>query len=98
MWRKTMWRLARPQRPLRFDELPRNLALLLAHRKELAPIISHRFPVSELAGALELFMSGATGTVSAPLSKKRAPPAPYRRSKPRGPSRPGRRQQTSAQS
>jgi threonine dehydrogenase-like Zn-dependent dehydrogenase len=47
----------------RFDELPRNLALLLAHRKELAPIITHRFPVSELAGALELFMSGTTGKV-----------------------------------
>jgi threonine dehydrogenase-like Zn-dependent dehydrogenase len=47
----------------RFDEFPRNLALLLAHRDELTPIISHCFPVVELAHAFELFMSGATGKV-----------------------------------
>jgi len=47
----------------RFDELPRNLALLRAHQAELAPIITHRFPVSELAAAFRLFLSGATGKV-----------------------------------
>ena len=47
----------------RFDELPRNLALLRAHRGDLAPIITHRFPIADLAQAFELFMSGATGKV-----------------------------------
>jgi threonine 3-dehydrogenase len=47
----------------RYDELPGNLELLLTHRDELAPIITHRFPVTELGGAFELFMSGVTGKV-----------------------------------
>jgi threonine dehydrogenase-like Zn-dependent dehydrogenase len=47
----------------RYDELPGNLALLLAHRDELAPIITHRFPVDMLAEAFDLFMAGETGKV-----------------------------------
>ena len=47
----------------RYDELPGNLALLLAHRAELAEIITHRFPVNRLSEAFELFMSGDTGKV-----------------------------------
>lgn len=47
----------------RYDELPGNLALLLAHREELAQIITHRFPIGDLDRAFELFMSGATGKV-----------------------------------
>jgi threonine dehydrogenase-like Zn-dependent dehydrogenase len=47
----------------RFDELPRNLELLRAHRAALAPIVTHRFPVSELQQAFALFMAGATGKV-----------------------------------
>jgi threonine dehydrogenase-like Zn-dependent dehydrogenase len=47
----------------RFDELPGNLDLLREHMDELAPIITHRFPVDELSRAFELFMSGATGKV-----------------------------------
>jgi threonine 3-dehydrogenase len=47
----------------RFDELPRNLELLRAHRAELAPIITHRLPVAELEAAFALFLSGATGKV-----------------------------------
>jgi threonine 3-dehydrogenase len=47
----------------RVDGFPRSLALLLAHRAELTRIISHRLPVTELAQAFELFMSGATGKV-----------------------------------
>jgi threonine dehydrogenase-like Zn-dependent dehydrogenase len=42
----------------RFDELPGNLDLLREHMDELAPIITHRFPVDELSRAFELFMSG----------------------------------------
>jgi threonine dehydrogenase-like Zn-dependent dehydrogenase len=47
----------------RYDELPGNLALLLAHRDELAPIVTHRFPVDMLAEAFDLFMAGETGKV-----------------------------------
>lgn len=47
----------------RFDELSRNLELLRAHRAELAPIVTHRLPVTELGAAFALFMSGATGKV-----------------------------------
>jgi threonine 3-dehydrogenase len=47
----------------RYDELQENLALLLDHTDELSAIITHRFPVADLAAAFELFMSGATGKV-----------------------------------
>jgi len=47
----------------RFDELPANLALLLAHRAELTPIITHRLPVAELHAAFAVFLSGETGKV-----------------------------------
>ena len=47
----------------RYDELPGNLALLVANRDALAAIITHRFPIGDLARAFELFMSGTTGKV-----------------------------------
>jgi threonine 3-dehydrogenase len=47
----------------RFDELPRNLELLRAHRAELTPIVTHSFPVSGLEAAFELFLSGQSGKV-----------------------------------
>lgn len=47
----------------RFDALPRNLALLLAHREKLAQVITHRLEVARLGEAFELFMSGVTGKV-----------------------------------
>jgi threonine 3-dehydrogenase len=46
-----------------FNDLPRNLDLLRAHRDEFTPIISARYPIAELATAFELFMSGVTGKV-----------------------------------
>jgi threonine dehydrogenase-like Zn-dependent dehydrogenase len=47
----------------RFDELPRNLELLRAHRSEFAPIITDRFGIANLPEAVSLFMSGTTGKV-----------------------------------
>jgi threonine dehydrogenase-like Zn-dependent dehydrogenase len=47
----------------RLDELPRNVQLLREHRMELAPIITHRFPATDLEAAFTLFLSGATGKV-----------------------------------
>jgi threonine 3-dehydrogenase len=47
----------------RFDELPGNLRLLRRHRAELASIITHRLPVSQLGRAFELFFSGQSGKV-----------------------------------
>jgi threonine dehydrogenase-like Zn-dependent dehydrogenase len=47
----------------RFDELPRNLALLRAHLPELAPIINARYPIADLPAAFEMFMAGAAGKV-----------------------------------
>ena len=47
----------------RFDEMGTNLALLLAHRHELAQVITHTRPVAEIADAFELFLSGRTGKV-----------------------------------
>jgi threonine 3-dehydrogenase len=46
-----------------FGDLPRNVDLLRAHRGEFSPIISARYPVSQLATAFDLFMSGVTGKV-----------------------------------
>lgn len=47
----------------RYDELPRNLELLRAHRAELGPIVTHQLPVSALEAAFALFLSGETGKV-----------------------------------
>ncbi len=46
-----------------FDELARNLPLLERNRDYLAPIITHRFGVSEIQRAFELFFAGNTGKV-----------------------------------
>jgi threonine dehydrogenase-like Zn-dependent dehydrogenase len=46
-----------------YDELRGNLALLRSHRAELGRIITHRFPRSRLAAALDLFFAGGTGKV-----------------------------------
>jgi threonine 3-dehydrogenase len=47
----------------RYDEMAQNLELLRAHRAELAPIITHILPVSQIAEAFEIFLSGRTGKV-----------------------------------
>ena len=47
----------------RFDELAANLERLRVHRDYLAPIITHRCPVSEIQAAFETFFSGETGKV-----------------------------------
>jgi len=47
----------------RYDELPANLALLRDHRDYLRQVITHTFPVSEIAAAFELFLSGQSGKV-----------------------------------
>ena len=47
----------------RYDELPANLERLRAHRDYLAPIITHRYPVSEIQAAFETFFGGGTGKV-----------------------------------
>jgi threonine dehydrogenase-like Zn-dependent dehydrogenase len=47
----------------RFDELPDNLQTLQANRAYLSQIITHRFPVSEVQHAFELFFAGDTGKV-----------------------------------
>lgn len=47
----------------RYDEMPENLRLLQAHLDRLAPIITHRVPVRDIAAAFELFLSGRTGKV-----------------------------------
>lgn len=47
----------------RYDELADNLALLRAHRAYLAQIITHRFGVSELQRAFEVFFGRETGKV-----------------------------------
>ena len=47
----------------RYDELPANLALLLANRAALGAIVTDRFPIAELPRALELFMTGTTGKI-----------------------------------
>jgi threonine 3-dehydrogenase len=47
----------------RYDELAGNLALLQANQDLIGRVISHRFPVAELADAFTLFLSGKTGKV-----------------------------------
>ncbi|GAA3144295.1 threonine dehydrogenase-like Zn-dependent dehydrogenase [Kribbella aluminosa] len=47
----------------RYDEMPGNLALLSEHQELISRVISHRFPVSEIAEAFQLFMAGETGKV-----------------------------------
>jgi threonine dehydrogenase-like Zn-dependent dehydrogenase len=46
-----------------FDEMPANLALLEANQDLISRVISHRFPVAQIAEAFTLFMSGETGKV-----------------------------------
>lgn len=46
-----------------YSELATNLPLLLANRNYLDPIITHRFGVSDIQHAFELFFQGATGKV-----------------------------------
>lgn len=46
-----------------FNELPASLALLRAHRSYLSQIITHRYPVSAIRHAFELFFAGETGKV-----------------------------------
>jgi threonine dehydrogenase-like Zn-dependent dehydrogenase len=47
----------------RFDEMPDNLALLQTHRARLGRIITHTFPVAEIAEAFATFLAGETGKV-----------------------------------
>lgn len=47
----------------RFDEMPQNLATLLAHRDLISRVITHRMPVEQLPEAFELFLGGETGKV-----------------------------------
>lgn len=47
----------------RFDELPANLDRLHQHRGYLAQIITHRYPVSDIQQAFEVFFAGQTGKV-----------------------------------
>jgi threonine dehydrogenase-like Zn-dependent dehydrogenase len=47
----------------RYDEMPGNLALLQEHQELIGRVISHRFPVADIAEAFRLFMAGETGKV-----------------------------------
>lgn len=47
----------------RFGELAPNLALLRKHRAYLGRIITHRFPLSAIEEAFEVFLAGETGKV-----------------------------------
>lgn len=47
----------------RYDEMAGNLALLQDHQELIGRVISHRFPVAEIADAFRLFMTGETGKV-----------------------------------
>jgi threonine dehydrogenase-like Zn-dependent dehydrogenase len=47
----------------RYDEMADNLELLRAHRTQLGRIITHTFPVGQIAEAFELFLSGNAGKV-----------------------------------
>ncbi|TDO55185.1 (R,R)-butanediol dehydrogenase/meso-butanediol dehydrogenase/diacetyl reductase [Kribbella sp. VKM Ac-2571] len=47
----------------RYDEMPGNLALLQKHQELIGRVISHRFPVADIAEAFRLFMAGETGKV-----------------------------------
>ena len=46
-----------------FNELPANVERLQNHLPYLRQIITHRFPVSEIQHAFELFWQGETGKV-----------------------------------
>ena len=46
-----------------YDELPANVALLHQHRSYLRQLITHRFPISDVQTAFELFFSGNAGKV-----------------------------------
>lgn len=46
-----------------YDELPANLSHLQQNRAYLSQIITHRFPISEVQTAFELFFSGNSGKV-----------------------------------
>lgn len=50
---------------VRDDELPSGFAVPLASRDDLAQIIAHRFPIRDLARAVESSMAGAIGQVVA---------------------------------
>ena len=47
----------------RHAELDTNLALLQAHRHRLSSIITHRYPLPDLAEAFDAFLAGGTGKV-----------------------------------
>jgi threonine 3-dehydrogenase len=47
----------------RYDELPENLELLRRHGDELARIITHTYPVADIAEAFDTFMAGRSGKV-----------------------------------
>jgi threonine 3-dehydrogenase len=47
----------------RYETLSANLELLLANRERVAQVITHRFPVAEIAEAFETFLGGETGKV-----------------------------------
>ena len=47
----------------RYDEMAGNLALLQANQDLIGRVISHRFPVADIAEAFKLFLSGETGKV-----------------------------------
>jgi threonine 3-dehydrogenase len=47
----------------RFNEMPGNLALLLAHRAELSKIITHTYPVAAINEAFATFLNGRAGKV-----------------------------------
>jgi threonine 3-dehydrogenase len=47
----------------RFDEMPANLELLLAHPKELRAVITHTYDVADLGEAFEAFLTGRSGKV-----------------------------------
>lgn len=47
----------------RFNEMPRNLALLRDHRDKLARVITDIYPVAQIGQAFETFFSGRAGKV-----------------------------------
>lgn len=47
----------------RFDEMPANLELLLAHRDYIAAIATHQVPVTDIADGFAMFLAGQTGKV-----------------------------------
>lgn len=47
----------------RYDELPRNLELLVGHRPLISKVITHRFDVGDIAEAFAVFLSGESGKI-----------------------------------